>query len=92
MTEKPGDIVSETELWGLHVRPDVTQPWFEFGTNNAECADILRTLDYRREHHPDEELRIVRTEVTVIVEDPERLREIIKQRSAQGEAPGLQSE
>jgi hypothetical protein len=64
----------------------------DFGTHNADVAAVLRTLDYRREHHPEEEARIHKTTVTVEVADEAALREMVEQKAVPGNGAAVKSE
>jgi hypothetical protein len=90
--KKPGDLIETREVWTLMVRPDESYPWVEWGTPSADAAAILRTYDYRKQKEPEEAIVIARANVTVIVEDPERLREITEKKAIDEGDTVVQSE
>lgn len=90
--KQPGDVIETREVWTLMVRPDESYPWVEFGTSNADPAAVLRTYNYRLEKHPDEAIAIARADVTVTVEDPERLRKLIEKKAVDEGDTVVQSE
>lgn len=81
--EQAGTLVDERELWSVQLQAEDGTPWFELGTPNADAATILRIHDYRKEHFPDEKVRIARTVVKVTVEDPEQIRKSLQQDTAE---------
>ena len=90
-SEKPGTILETRELWHVEFREDATYPWVETGTHKSDWADILRVYDYSLEHHSDKQHQIIKTDVTVRVEDPERLRELLAKESAGDDPAGVES-
>jgi hypothetical protein len=77
-------------LWSIQVQTDAEQPWIDLGAHNAEWKDVLRTYDYRKEHFPEEGVRIVNTEVVVRVADPDWLR--LRKKADEDEATAVQSD
>jgi hypothetical protein len=90
--KQPDDVLETREVWTLMVRPEEAYPWVEWGTPSADAAAILRTYDYRRKNVPDEAIVIARANVTVTVEDPERLREIAEKKAVDEGDAVVQSE
>jgi hypothetical protein len=74
----PLTVVEERTLWIVQLKTD-DGDWIDYGTHTKEWKDILRTYDYRKEHFPDEPIRVVCTEVSSRVGDPEWLRLRLKE-------------
>lgn len=91
-SQQPGDVLETRKLWSVQVREGSDYPWVDLGTHRDEAADILRIYDYRCENMPDTQSRIVRTNVTVSVEDPELLRENLPEEAQEVSSENLQSE
>ncbi len=86
-----GQVIEVRQLWITQVREDDGSPWNDFGMHTSDAASVLRIYDFREANHPDEQVRIAYTKVEVRTEDPERLREILCEKTAGEESPGLQS-
>lgn len=90
--EKPGDVLEDLDLWILQYRAEGSNGWVDVGTDRASAADSLRTYDFWKENYPDVEPRLLKTTVRRMVEDPEKLREMLPQEPVESGDPDLQSE
>lgn len=93
IAEQPGDVIETREVWSIQIQPGGGDyPWVEMGTPSADHGAILRTHDFRKEKFPEDGVRIVRADVKVTVEDPERLREIGDKKADDEGGTDVQSE
>jgi hypothetical protein len=85
-------IHSET-LWITQVRKSPDHPWVDYGTHTSDASSILRTFDYWEENPSSDfpDSRIIRAEVERYVEDPEQLRKMLGQKTAEEKSSELQS-
>lgn len=85
------DVIHTEDLWIVQFRQDETYPWADYGTHKAEWRDVLRVYDYREEHVPEMQHRMIQATVIRRLADPEKLREILRQESAEEAPADLQS-
>lgn len=76
-------VVETRLLWSVEFREAEDYPWKEIGTARADSDAQLRTYDYGCKNHEGMEHRILRTDVTIQVVDPEVLRAQLKEEKEQ---------
>lgn len=92
-SDNPYDLIEERTLWSLQVRHEDGNPWVDYGAHREEWEEVLRVYNYRKEHFPEEETRMLVTEVKVRVADPDWLTLKMKEeKTAQGGSPAVSSE
>lgn len=79
----PGAVIETRELWSIQFRESDDHPWKQIGTERSDWAAVLRTWDFYEQKHPDVEHEIIKTDVVVSKEDPERLRAMLKKEPAE---------
>lgn len=89
--ELPEKVIDYRVVWLIECRTEEDTPWVECTANKADPADVVRTLEYREKHYPDDQHRLVRSTVLVSVDDVEAVRALIPEKPAPGDAPVLQS-
>lgn len=88
----PGNVVEVRELWGVAFRETPQDAWKTQGTEIADAAAVLRIYDYWQSEKPEWDNRILKTVVTVSVEDEKLLREKVEEDSAVKKSAGVPSE
>jgi len=89
----PHNLVERRDLWSIQVKPEEDGPWFNYGTDTSDWESVLRTYNFRKEHHPEEPIRMVHTEVLIRVADPDWLTLKLKEeKAAKGEDAAVPSE
>lgn len=85
------DIIHSEALWVVQIRESDEHPWVDYGTHKSAWEEQLRVYDYRQKNCPESQARLVRATVLRSIEDPEKLREILRQKAVEEESSGLQS-
>lgn len=91
-SDKWDSLISDRSVWHVQFREDEETPWKSIGTHREEWPDVLRIYEDGLTRYPAHESRIVRTEVRDYVEDPQKLRDLLAEKTAQEELSALQSD
>lgn len=85
------ELIHTEVLWVIQIRDSEDGPWVDYGTHKASWEDQLRVYEFHREKYPEAQTRMVRVMVLRSVEDPDKLKEILRQKAAEAETTDLQS-
>lgn len=91
-TEGPGTYLEVRELWRLQVRDVEAEAWVVCTSDTSDPVIALRHWDWSKDNHPDMKHQLARVLVEITVEDPERLRELLKKAADEKAARPVQSE
>ena len=66
-------VVETRDLWNLQVKSEEADMWLDYGSHREDWKDVLRSYNFRKERYPEEPIRMLHTEVTTRVADPDWL-------------------